>query len=152
MNLLNLQKAQEYIKTIPQDQFSMLTYRRKPEDAEYHQCGTVGCIIGWCTILDTPANVEKFRTVLAKDNLTNRTIKLIEFTGWSQSFFDICPYSSVDYKESKIWEWLFSGAWARWPETNTVEHAVYRIQRVLDGFRPNTWDFKEEIERLGLEF
>lgn len=150
MNLINLQKAQDLIKKIPAGQFDMSRYRSSSKDSQFHQCESVGCIIGWCTILDTPANVEEFRTMQYIDE-NGDVIKYINFTGWSEKFFGLSAFSFVNADESNIYDWLFSSVWSRFPETNTVDHAVYRIQRILDGYRPNLFAFSDEIKRLNLE-
>lgn len=129
MNIENLKKAQEYIKTIPEEYFNMEVYRHDISDdrdgnvnklSDITGCGTVGCVIGWCTALDTPEGIEPFRYGM---------FGKIHFSDWGETFF------GIEY-DTDLWYYLFGANWAQHDITNTTAHAVYRIQKILDGYEP----------------
>ena len=45
MNVENVVKLRDFIKCLPEDKFSMMTW------LAHNECGTVGCIAGWGSIL-----------------------------------------------------------------------------------------------------
>lgn len=124
MNKENLQKAAKLISTIPQEKFNMRDYRSSNNDRLTPECNSVGCVIGHCTVLDK--NIDIFRYV------RNGTIK---FELWSEVFFGFPAYS---YK----WDYLFSSDWSKYKETNTPEHAVYRINKILNDYQPRDIEFE----------
>ena len=87
MNRENLQRMADYIKTIPQDKFAMNQFRAD-EDFLSYQCGTVGCVVGHCTILDEKPLPRRI------DGIS------IDFTKWSEAFTGIQFYSNE-------WDWCF---------------------------------------------
>lgn len=138
MNIENLKRTVELLKTIPQSSFGMATYRDWENDKGFTpECKSVGCIIGHATVLDRE-NVLKNYVSGDKDNPT------ILFSSWSHDFFGI-PAAYLS-----LWAYLFSCTWADDERTNTPEHAVYRIQKVIDGYKPilNHIEYANEIDRL----
>lgn len=131
MNIENLKRAAELVAKIPQKNFDMETYRKGFDgDDDYSKftavCGTVGCIIGHCTALDTTESLDNFFNKYDKN-----------YCMWSEHFFNIEVFSDA-------WLYLFGPNWANDKETNTPEHAVYRINRVIDGFIPSYEDYPED--------
>lgn len=124
MNIKNLKKAMKFISTLPADKFDMRQWRNKYDHID-HNCNSVGCIIGWCTALDTPENLDKFRFSNGE----------IHFEDWSEHFFE------VNY-DSNVWDYLFSSYWSDKDTTNTPEHAIYRIKNILDGYKPEAIEFE----------
>ena len=87
-----------------------------------------GCLIGWCRVfLGSGEN---------KNTLT-------------QVFYD---WESI-LDSSRKREYLSSNIWAMHPETTTLDHALKRIQRVLDGelIGHIKWEYKKECKRLNIE-
>ncbi|WIC41275.1 hypothetical protein MA9V1_011 [Chryseobacterium phage MA9V-1] len=125
MNIKNLKRAQELLKTLKPEQFDMEDFRyTKPEEAfdkykKTAECNSVGCIIGHCTILDTENVMSNYITCKG----------VINFIEWSKYFFEIGF-------DDKTWHYLFDAIWAENVNTNTPEHAILRIQRVIDGYVP----------------
>jgi len=113
MNRENLQKMADYIRTIPQDRFSMKFYRFGQHETP--ECDSVGCIVGHCTILDT-------------NPLPIYRSKAINFNEWSDQF-------TLLYGAS--WAWCFSERWAR--VDNTSEGAALRIEWLLKHGLPENW-------------
>lgn len=56
-------------------------------------------------------------------------------------FSGICP---SDYR----FEYLISSKWSEKEQTNTIGHAINRIQRLLDGYEPNYGDITKEMELI----
>jgi len=110
MNRENLQKLVDFIPTIPDEQFNMNTYREG--DRTTHTCGSIGCILGHATALDTPENINEYKSNDGE----------IEFRKWSEDYFGL-------YDEG--WDFLFDCWW--YNANNTKEGAVARVQWLLDG-------------------
>jgi len=102
----------DYIETVLQRNFNMRIFRTGQRTA--HECGSVGCVIGHCTILDErPLPMNRF------DN--------IDFDAWSFDFTGLKPNSDE-------WDYLFSSDW----ETidNTPTGAAKRIRYFLKNGLP----------------
>lgn len=137
MNIENLKRAQEFISGIHPEKFCMYEFRddfkrKTPE------CDSVGCIIGHCTALDID-NVMK--------NHRFPTTLNIDFDGWGREFFDL-DLDSVEGRQKA--QYLFASSWADDERTNTPEHAVYRIQKIIDGYQPGSisCEIKNELKLI----
>lgn len=127
----NLQKMADYIKAIPQEMFDMANYRKfkgiglKGKDAEYRylnvdvECGSVGCVIGHCVILDE--NV---------DHIPRLRLNNIDYKTWSERFTGLLEKSSA-------WHWCFGSLWAT--VDNTTLGASKRIEYYIKNGIPNNW-------------
>lgn len=133
MNIENIKKAMEYIKIIPAEKFDMHSFRDSMEVTQ--ECGTVGCIVGWCTILDTSANFKRFIVDDGDDE------PYIDYKVWSYDFFGLSTVANIGlpnydiysvFETQNIWNYLFSSWWGDNPETNTIDHAIYRFKRLLN--------------------
>jgi len=120
MNIENLQKAADYIKTIPQEMFDMGTFREGQTTNK--ECDSVGSVLGHCTVLDP--NILRFRSN-----------DVINFEKWSESFFELGYYS---YE----WDWCFCSVWKY--VDNTPIGASKRIQYLIDHGLPKNWN--EQID------
>ncbi|WNN12312.1 hypothetical protein MA9V2_063 [Chryseobacterium phage MA9V-2] len=124
MNIKNLKAAQELVSKLIPEQFDMIDFRERTMESftknfDTAECKTVGCIVGHCTILDKQNVMHNFIT----------STGVINFIEWSKDFFGIGF-------NSKTWHYLFSAVWAENVNTNTPEHAVKRMQKVIDGYVP----------------
>lgn len=117
MNKENLQRMADYIRTVPQEKFSMSVYRYG-QNQHLPKCGSVGCVIGHCTILDK-ANIKQWRDYEGD----------IEFGMWSQHFTGI---------KDEMWEWCFASEWAN--VDNTTNGAALRIEWLINKGLPHDWD------------
>jgi hypothetical protein len=116
MNRENLQRMADYIRTVPKEKFHMGEYRKG--SWKKHQCGSVGCVIGHCTILDKIENISL-------------TIGLgIDFTAWSEKFTGLIAWSSE-------WDWCFHAVWKH--TDNTPTGAADRIEWLLNHGLPEDW-------------
>ncbi|WIC41419.1 hypothetical protein MA9V1_155 [Chryseobacterium phage MA9V-1] len=122
MNIANIQRAIDHLKTIQPEHFDMTAYRDVRDQYE-PQCNSVGCIVGHCTILD---NDNIYANFIERNDT-------IMFTEWSCNFFGIGLLS-------KTWDYMFSCTWADAPKTNTIEHAIYRMERIIAGYKPGQID------------
>lgn len=86
----------DYIATIPQEKFDM-TWFREDEYKYTHECNSVGCVIGHCTVLDDWDNIPKEKN------------GEIDFVEWAEEFTGLDAISSFGFTE---WLWCFSGSWA----------------------------------------
>jgi len=120
MNRENLNKMADYIETIPQEKFNMATYRTG--ESIKHECDTVGCVIGHCTVLD-------------KNPLPMDYIGDIAFYAWSKEFTGLDPDSSE-------WAYLFASEWE--DMDNTPTGAASRIRHFLENGLPQ--DGREQME------
>ena len=120
MNKENLKLMADYIETIPQEKFDMRLFRTGEQIK--HACGSVGCVIGHCTILD--------ERPLPMDYLGD-----IEFYAWSLEFTGVDPSSSE-------WGYLFSSDWGA--ADNTPTGAASRIRYFLENGLPEDW--REQME------
>lgn len=115
MNIENLLKAAAYIETVPQEKFNMSLWRYRVHTT--HQCETVGCLIGHCTILDHFENIPK-------------TLGDINYERWSEQFFGLkCA--------SREWKWCFAGEWSQ--TDNTPAGAAKRIRYLVNNGLPENW-------------
>lgn len=121
MNRENLQRMADHIRTVPQEKFEMVEWR----SAEYEtkECGSIGCVIGHCTILDSKP--------LPRLHSSNH----IDFGEWSEDF------TGLD-QSSDEWEWCFSSSWHE--EDNTPDGAALRIEWLLKNGLPTDWKFQME--------
>jgi len=117
MNRENLKLMADYIETISQDRFDMGKFRTG--ELVKHECGSVGCVIGHCTILD-------------KNPLRLDLDGHIDFDAWS---FDFTGLDS--FYDNDKWQYLFSCEW----ETvdNTPAGAAKRIRYFLENGLPKNW-------------
>ncbi|WIC41277.1 hypothetical protein MA9V1_013 [Chryseobacterium phage MA9V-1] len=133
INKENLKRAAEYIATIDPKKFGMAVYRSDGKATA--ECKSVGCVIGHCTILDA----ENVRDNHIVDSLF--VSKSINWATWTLEFFGVKEYTAM-------WRYLFGSMWADCKWTNTPEHAVYRINKVLDGFIPKDASVELEIVKM----
>lgn len=118
MNRHNLQRMVEYLKTVREEGFCMAQYRDLDSNKSTPECDSVGCVIGWCTVLDEEKNIPR-------DKYGD-----ISFGQWSKSFTGL----DIDSPE---WDWCFSSRWVR--TDNTPCGAAKRIQWLLDNGLPENW-------------
>jgi hypothetical protein len=117
MNKENLQKAITYMKTVPQELINMSNYKTITDNLN-HKCGSTGCVIGHCSVLDTEP-LPKF------DEGGN-----INFAQWSEDWFGLNLYGS-----DLIWDFMFSSNWS-----NYKEQIIKRMEYVLNnGAIPEEW-------------
>ena len=116
MNKENLQRMADYIRTIPQEKFNMVAWR--DGDTNKHECDSVGCVVGHCTVLD---KIE---------NIPFTSLGSIDFTRWSEDFTGI--YTREE------WNWCFSDEWHE--VDNTPEGAALRIEWLLEKGLPEDWE------------
>lgn len=137
MNVKNLERTIEMLKGIPQEKFDMRSFRKHTND-EGHICGSVGCIVGHATMLDTEENIKDYMDFPDE----------IEFYEWSLYFYDLYKTRNVYdlYKTRNVWDYMFSEQWADYERTNTPEHAIYRIQKIIDGYEPNNIIIEYNLE------
>jgi len=120
MNRENLNRMADYIETIPQDRFDMHTFRTG--ESVNHECDSVGCVIGHCTILD-------------KNPLPMHRFGYIDFDSWSSDFTGLDSFSDE-------WRYLFFGLWTA--VDNTPTGAAKRIRYLIEHGLPEDWH--EQIE------
>lgn len=118
MNKENLKRMAEYIATIPQDKFDMKYFREPGGSCETHECNSVGCVIGHCTILDDWDNISK--------DINGR----INFSAWSRQFAGLDGFSDE-------WVWCFSDEWKT--VDNTPIGASKRILWLIKNGLPDDW-------------
>ena len=119
MNRENLRLMAAHLLTIPPEMFDMYHYRRgcKTTTAE---CGSVGCVLGHCTILDPkPERIPIYG------------YGYIDFVTWSEEF------TGLAFK-SPAWLFCFSGDWSK--VDNTPQGASNRILTLLDKGLPANWE------------
>lgn len=144
MNIENLKRTVELLRKLDNRMFNMQQYRN-PGSEKSQKCGTVGCIVGHATILDSSENWEKY---IKKQPVFKSQFSItseFDFTGWSQDFFGLDPMNEQDVL---TWEYLFNSKWG-WSEImvdkkilllpeifNSPKHAMYRINKVINGYQP----------------
>ena len=116
MNKENLLRMADYSETIPQERFDVEIFR-EDNNHNTHECKSVGCTIGHCTILDKYDNVPLFRG-------------LINYVQWSYQFTGISKVSE--------WEYLFSADWK--DVDNTPTGAAKRIRHFVENGLPDNWE------------
>jgi|APGre2960657404_1045060.scaffolds.fasta_scaffold09785_5 hypothetical protein len=114
MNRENLQRMADYIRTIPQAMFSMRSYRFADETTK--ECGSIGCVIGHCTVLDT-------------NPLPTKPNGSINFNKWSDCFTET---------NTEQWLWCFGASWCS--SDNTPDGAADRIEWLLKNGLPDDWE------------
>ena len=126
INYLNLKKMFNHIlENIAEEKINMSSYRNNHDDFFSHECGSTGCIIGHCLILDDWNNIPKYK----KGN--------ISFRRWSKIFTGIKNQSSE-------WSWCF-GIW--WP--NNKEQILLRLKYFIDNKKiPDGWDSHSHYDFL----
>lgn len=106
----------DYIRTVPQESFNMAVFRSGL--ATSHECSSIGCVIGHCTVLD--------KNPLPIDN----EVHLIDFDQWSINF------TGLGMNDPE-WHWCFGGAWCE--IDNTPTGAADRIEWLLKHGLPEDW-------------
>jgi len=118
----------DYIETIPQEMFNMRLYRTG--EKVNRECGSVGCVIGHCTILD-----ENPLPLYRSGN--------VNFYEWSEHFTGSDPLSDES-------TYLFSGLWDG--VDNTPTGAAKRIRHfLLRGLPQNWYEQMKGIEPLSYQ-
>ncbi|WNN12462.1 hypothetical protein MA9V2_213 [Chryseobacterium phage MA9V-2] len=130
MNKQNIQRAINHIRTLRPENFDMQDYRAAQFTDKAPECKTIGCIVGHCTILDAKNINEKFI------DMRNDSIM---FNEWSVEFFGIGILQ-------RSWDYMFSCNWAKSQKTNTIEHAIYRMERIIDDYKPGNIDDEYSYE------
>jgi len=115
MNRENLNKMADYIETIAQDRFDMGKFRTG--EKVDHECDSVGCVLGHCTILD-------------KNPLPLDSSGDIDFSAWSLDFTGLNP-------DSDECHYLFAGLWDS--ADNTPTGAAKRIRYIIEHGLPEDW-------------
>jgi len=144
----NLNKMADYIENIPQYKFDMRRFRTEehaddieiiPDDPQEkvdisaylagqktaHECGTVGCPLGHCTILD-------------ERPLPLNYLGEIDFYAWSKEFTGLDPNSIG-------WCYLFGSFWTA--VDNTPVGAAKRIRYLIENIEngaPEDWKAQME--------
>jgi len=115
MNTENLNRMADYIETIPLEKFNMATYRTG--ESIKHECNSVGCVIGHCTVLD-----KRPLPILRSGD--------IDFNDWSLDFTGLDPNSNE-------WRYLFASEWE--DVDNNPVGAAKRIRHFLENGLPKNW-------------
>jgi len=119
----NLQLMANHIKTnVKQENFDMEKYRGF-FDTINPVCGSVGCTVGTCTVLDVENVIKNFINYDGE----------IEFTAWSEDFTGLL---GVEYE----WDWCFGAAWRA--ADNTPTGAALRIEWLLKYGLPENWYYQ----------
>ena len=117
----NLQLMANHLKTnvIPEN-FDMEKYRGDDDDFSNPVCGSVGCTVGTCSVLDAENVIKNFTDSNGR----------IEFTAWSEDFTGI-------YRGEDEWSWCFHSKWRN--TDNTPMGAALRIEWLLNHGLPENW-------------
>ena len=120
MNLTNLKRMYNHIlENVPEEKIFMKDFR-DDADLNSHECKSVGCVLGHCTILD---DFEKIPKYYDGD---------INFFKWSENFSGLTSLS-------ENWDWCFSGKWS-----NNKEQILLRIKYLIDNKHiPYNWNVKD---------
>ncbi len=133
MNVENLQKIADHIRTVPQEMFDMHHYRVKlaaTRQIDYEsswakpECDSIGCAIGHSTVLDIENVKKNFMHDIAGK-------PAISFAHWSEQFTGLS-------KSTPQWVWCFATNWGR--VDNTPEGAARRIEWLVKNGLPKNWD------------
>ena len=117
----NLQLMADHLKNnVKQENFDMGKYRGF-YDFKNPVCGSVGCTVGTCTVLDA-------------ENVMNNFINSdgeIEFMDWSEYFTGLLGGGDE-------WDWCFASDWKTTDNTHTG--AALRIEWLLSHGLPENWE------------
>ena len=114
----NLQLMADHLKTnVKQDNFDMGKYRGF-YDFISPECGSVGCPVGTCTVLDVENVINNFTDSDGE----------INFGVWSEDFTGL-------YRGE--WSWCFGNPWSE--TDNTPIGAALRIEWLLNNGLPVNW-------------
>lgn len=128
MNISNLQRMIDLLKTVDQSRFNMEVYytnmiglRHEAFDklkSRNYECDTAGCVVGHCIVLDK----ELFNSLesLATSNSSLSTI----YSMWSEKFTGLKMLSLE-------WEWCFGSDWKY--TDNSITGAIDRMQAMING-------------------
>ena len=112
MNRENLSRMADYIETVPQKKFDMGKFRTG--EGKGHECDSVGCVLGHCTVLDeNPLPTGRFGD--------------IHLSAWSSDFTGLDSFSDE-------WRYLFLGIWTA--ADNTPTGTAKRIRHLLENGLP----------------
>ena len=116
----NLQLMANHLKTnVNQDNFDMGKYRGL-YDTINPVCGSAGCVIGTCSVLDADNVITNFTDTDGE----------IYFMDWSEDFTGL-------YRGEDEWAWCFDSTWKT--TDNTPTGAALRIEWLLNNGLPENW-------------
>jgi hypothetical protein len=124
-NIENLKKMAQYVENLPQSVFDMSIFRHRDIFPRTHECKTVGCIIGHCTVLDP--------NTLPVDDFFSVDYPIINFYRWCFNFTGI--HTHIDQDE---FIFLFGADWYK--IDNTPKGAAQRIRYFIEYGLPENWD------------
>ena len=123
MKRYNLQLMTDHLKTnVKQENFHMGKYRGDDDDFSDPECGSAGCTIGTCTVLDAENVIKNFTDPDGR----------IEFEAWSEDFTGLL---GGEYETE--WAWCFHSKWKT--ADNTPTGAALRIEWLLKYGLPENW-------------
>ena len=127
INYLNLKRMFNYIlKSVPEKKINMGVFRTG--SSKNHKCGSTGCVIGHCTILDE------------WENLPFDYVHEISFAKWSEDF------TGLEYLSHK-WTWCFGVSWS-----DNKTQILLRLKYLIDNQSvPSDWEdysYKLPVEKL----
>jgi len=105
----------DHIRTVPQEKFSMDLYRHGSERTR--KCGSVGCVVGHCTIL-------------SDEPLPRTDDGTIDFAAFTDAFIG---FRLGDFR----WNWCFDSRWLY--IDNTPTGAALRIEWLINKGLPRNW-------------
>ena len=117
MNLTNLQRMVEHIKTVPKHLINMESYREDNDEGQA-ECKTIGCIIG-------------HSVVLAPGNIPRKLSGAIYYTAWEANFTET---------NDEEWDFLFSEKWQDIGDTR--DEFVNRANFLINGGSVQNWQGK----------
>ena len=145
----NFEQAIKILEATPQEEFSMLQYRRSSltnrQNVPFYSqddCGTVGCALGTIAVKGT----GKLRPNHYDYSNYKRLGLALEWEKYSNRVFDIIPY----VKGGSAWSFLFSHIWTDYDDS--PRGAAARIRYYLDNedkIESGKWkyeDFKKDWE------
>ena len=116
----NLQLMANHLKiSVKQVNFNMDQYRGN-YDFRNPVCGSAGCTIGTCSVLDVENVIKNFTDSDGR----------IEFHAWSEDFTGLLGGEDE-------WEWCFGPSWKT--KDNTPTGAALRIEWLLNHGLPENW-------------
>ena len=116
----NLQRMANHLKiSVRQDNFTMGRYRGL-YDTINPVCGSAGCVIGTCSVLDAENVIKNFTDTDGE----------IYFMAWSEDFTGLL---GGEYE----WGWCFASDWKT--KDNTPTGAALRIEWLLNNGLPENW-------------